>query len=53
VFSIPEGNLLTGSIPNNKIKLIRAWIELRQEDLMTNWSLAIIGEPIFRIDPLK
>ncbi|MFN8432006.1 MAG: DUF4160 domain-containing protein [Spirosomataceae bacterium] len=53
VFSIPEGDLLEGSIPSNKIKLVKAWIELRQEDLMVDWSLAIKGEPIFRIDPLR
>ena len=53
VFSIPEGDLLEGRIPSNKIKLVKAWIELRQEDLMVDWSLAIKGEPIFRIDPLR
>lgn len=53
VFSIPDGDLLEGSIPANKIKLVKAWIELRQEDLMAEWSLAIKGEPIFRIDPLR
>lgn len=53
VFSIPDGDLLEGSIPANKIKLVNAWIELRQEDLMAEWSLAIKGEPIFRIDPLR
>jgi hypothetical protein len=53
VFSIPDGEILEGGIPLNKVKLVKAWIELRQEDLMTDWSLAIKGEPIFRIDPLK
>ena len=53
VFSIPDGELIAGSIPNNKMKLVKAWIELRQEDLMVDWSLAIIGEPIFKIDPLR
>ncbi|MBU3680987.1 MAG: DUF4160 domain-containing protein [Flavobacterium sp.] len=53
VFSIPEGELLEGKIPSNKIKLVKAWIELRQEDLMVDWSLAIKGEPIFKIEPLR
>ena len=52
-FSIPDGELLEGKIPVNKIKLVKAWIELRQEDLMADWSLTIIGEPIFKIDPLR
>lgn len=53
VFSIPDGELLGGLLPPNKIKLIKAWIEIRQEDLMADWSLAIIGEPVFKIEPLK
>jgi hypothetical protein len=53
VYSIPDGQLLEGNIPINKEKLIIAWIELRKEDLMADWSLAIEGEPIFKIEPLK
>lgn len=53
VFPIPDGELIAGSIPSNKEKLVKAWIELRQEDLMADWSLAIIGEPIFKIEPLR
>ena len=53
VFSIPEGELLDGKLPNNKTKLVKAWIEIRQEDLMADWSLAIKGEPIFKIEPLR
>ena len=32
VYSIPEGEVLTGSIPVNKHKLVVAWIEIHQED---------------------
>jgi len=53
VFSIPEGDLLEGSIPKAKTKLIVAWIELRKEDLMANWALAVKGEPIYQLEPLK
>ncbi len=53
VFTIPDGNLLEGSLPNNKIKLVKAWIEIHQEDLMADWSLAIQGMPIFKIEPLR
>ncbi len=30
-----------------------AWIELHQDELMVNWALAIQGQPIFQIEPLK
>ncbi len=53
VISIPEGNLLEGSLPKSKMKLVHAWIEIHQDELIADWKLAIQGEPIFKIDPLK
>jgi hypothetical protein len=53
VFSIPDGRLLEGRLPTGKTKLLLAWIEIHQEELMANWALAINGQPIFKIDPLK
>lgn len=53
VISIPEGKLLEGSLPKSKIKLVHAWIEIHQDELMADWKLAMQGEPVFKIDPLK
>ena len=53
VISIPEGELLQGELKANKMKLVQAWIEIHQEDLMADWELAIHGENVFKIDPLK
>ena len=53
VYSIPDGNLLEGSLPAAKEKLVLAWIELRKEDLMADWQLAVEGQSIFQIEPLK
>lgn len=53
VYEIPNGNLLEGSLPSNKEKLVKAWIEIHQEDLMANWQLAISGNKVYNIDPLK
>lgn len=53
IYKIPEGELLEGFMPSNKEKLIKAWIEIHQEDLMANWTLAISGNKVFTIDPLK
>jgi hypothetical protein len=53
VIAIPEGNLLAGSLPPSKLKLVAAWIEIHQDELMADWSLAARGEPVFRIDPLR
>jgi len=53
VISIPEGALLEGELKANKMKLVQAWIEIHQEELMADWELATTGETIFKIDPLK
>ena len=53
VFSIPEGKLLEGSLPKNKMKLILAWIELHRDERMADWTLALKGNPIYPIEPLK
>ena len=43
VYSIPDGSLLAGALPPNKHKLVLAWIEIHQEDLLADWSLAVNG----------
>ncbi|GAB3556989.1 type II toxin-antitoxin system toxin DhiT [Spirosoma fluminis] len=53
VFAIESGDLLEGKLPKGKIKLVEAWIEIHREDLMANWQLAISGQRVFPIDPLK
>ena len=53
VYEIPNGDVLGGKLPSAKHKLVLAWIEIHQEDLMADWQLAIVGEPVFKIDPLK
>lgn len=53
IVSIPEGNVLEGSIPSSKMKLLQAWIELHKDELMADWELAISGEQPYKIDPLR
>ena len=36
-----------------KNKLVLAWIEIHQESLMQDWNLAVDGNPVFNIEPLK
>jgi len=51
--AIDDGEVLSGNLPTSKMKLVQAWIEIHKEDLMTDWKLAVAGEPVFKIDPLK
>ena len=53
VIEIPTGRVLEGELPGKKMKLVDAWIEIHQEDLMADWQLALNGESVFKIDPLK
>jgi hypothetical protein len=52
VFIIPSGELLEGNLPIKKIRQVQVWIDLHEEELMADWTLAVNGEAIFRIDPL-
>jgi hypothetical protein len=53
VINISDGDVLSGELPANKAKLVRAWIEIHKDELMANWKLAINGAELFRIEPLK
>lgn len=53
VFDIEAGSLLDGDLPPRQVRLVQAWIELRREDLMADWQLAVNGEEPFRIAPLQ
>ncbi len=51
--SIEDGTILSGSLPPSKTKLVEAWIEIHKENLLANWKLAVAGEPVFKIEPLR
>jgi len=53
VFAIEDGRLLDGSIPGAKAKLVVAWLEIHREELLADWTLAVRGEPTFRIRGLE
>ncbi len=51
--SISDGELIEGSIPPAKLRLVQAWVEIHREELMANWELAVNGEQPFKIPPLQ
>lgn len=53
VFAITSGEPLAGDLPPGKAKLVQAWIEIHRDELMANWKLAINGDELFKIEPLK
>ncbi|MBI5329471.1 MAG: DUF4160 domain-containing protein [Betaproteobacteria bacterium] len=52
-FSIRDGALIRGELPQAKSRLVQAWIEIRREELMADWELASNGQTPFPIDPLR
>ena len=53
VVGIPQGDILEGSLPPSKMKLLSAWVEIHQRELMEDWKRASKGSPIFKIEPLR
>ena len=50
--SLIDGEVLAGELPRKQLRLVQAWIELRRDELMADWSIAISGEAPYKIDPL-
>lgn len=48
-----NGCVLAGEMPAQKLKLIVAWAEIHNEELITLWTLMQQGEDFYRIEGLK
>jgi len=53
VVSIPDGGVLEGQIPPNKMRLVLAWVEIHKDDLIADWDLAVHGQQPYKIEPLR
>ncbi len=52
-FSIPDGELMSGTLKTPQLRLVQAWITLHADELMADWELATSEKNIFPIEPLK
>jgi len=48
-----NGDLISGNFPPKQSRFVKVWAEMRQDDLLTDWSLAVKGEEPEPIAPLK
>lgn len=53
VFSLNPIELLAGELPKRQQRLIEAWAELHQAELLADWELLQSGRKPNPIDPLK
>jgi Domain of unknown function (DUF4160) len=48
-----NSDFIEGDLPSRQKKLVLAWIELHQDELMADWNLVMNGEEPFKIQPLQ
>jgi len=53
VFSVDPIGLIAGSLSQRQQRLVEAWAELHQQELMANWEHLQEGRAPRRIDPLS
>ena len=53
IYGIDRIERLAGSLPGRQERLVLAWAELHQEELLSNWQALQQGHPPVTIDPLK
>lgn len=53
VINIVDFEIIEGEIPTKQLRLLMAWIEIHQEELLANWKLCQNGEKPFAIESLK
>ena len=53
VVAVPGGELLAGSLPPAKLRILLGWVEIHKDELMADWELAVEGKEPYRIDPLR
>lgn len=53
VYSIPEGDLLAGSLPKRQQRLVQGWATLRAEELEQAWQRVVNMEEPGKVDPLS
>ncbi len=53
VYSIDTIDLISGSLPRKQQRLVEAWTELHQGELLENWERLQSGQLPYKIAPLK
>ena len=53
IFGIDPIELIAGKLPRRQRRLVEAWAELHQEELMVAWDRLQAGRPPPAIEPLK
>ena len=53
VFSIDPVTMMEGALPERQRRLVMAWAEIHQFELLTDWDLLQDGKSPVKIEPLR
>lgn len=53
IFSVDPVEIIAGSLPRRQMRLVEAWAELHQKELMTDWEALQQGKAPRPIEPLQ
>jgi hypothetical protein len=53
VFGLDPIGLLAGQLPRRQVRLVEAWAELHQQELLADWGLLQAGAAPLPISPLQ
>jgi hypothetical protein len=53
VFSIHPVDLIAGALPRKQRRLVEAWAELHQDELLADWNMLRSGHSAAPIEPLR
>lgn len=49
---IQTATVIRGALPGRQLKMVLAWCEIHKDELMQNWELAKLNQPLNKISPL-
>ncbi|WP_230976834.1 DUF4160 domain-containing protein [Pseudothauera rhizosphaerae] len=48
-----SNTVISGFLPEHKLVLVRAWVEIHREELLANWHAGGPEGEFFRMEPLR
>ena len=53
IYAIDPVELMDGEFPRRQRRLVEAWAELHQAELVQDWDRLQSGQPPFKVEPLR
>ena len=53
VYAIDTIEMIAGELPRRQQRLVEAWAELHNEELLSDWERLQSGQVLVKIDPLR